>query len=39
MTVPDDQKYRRGFFQNAGAQVTLLIAATVVMLIFAWNYI
>jgi hypothetical protein len=35
----NERERRPGFLQRAQGQVTLMIAVTIVMLIFAWNYI
>jgi hypothetical protein len=39
MTQQNERERRSGFLQSAPGSVTLLIAAVIVMLFFAWNYI
>jgi hypothetical protein len=37
--MANEKERRPGFLQSAPGQVTLVIVTTIVMLIFAWNYI
>jgi hypothetical protein len=39
MAQPNERERHLGFLQSAPGQVTILIAAMTVMLIFAWTYI
>jgi hypothetical protein len=39
MTVQRDQKHHRDFVRGAKHQLTLLGAATLVLLFFAWTYL
>jgi hypothetical protein len=39
MTVQRDQKQHRDFVRGAKHQLTLLDAATLVLLFFAWTYL
>jgi hypothetical protein len=37
--MANEKERRAGFLQSAPGHVTLVIVTTIVMLIFAWNYI
>jgi hypothetical protein len=38
MKMRSDQNRDLGFLQRSGGQLTLLVVAVVVLLIFAWSY-
>jgi hypothetical protein len=37
--MANEKQHHPGFLQSAPGHVTLVIVTTIVMLIFAWNYI
>ena len=39
MAIPNDENRYPGFLQNVIGQLTLLGAATIVLVIFAWSYV